>query len=225
MEATGAPRGRLLDRFGLIVALQLATVNTLAVAGSRGWSSPMVLALQAVTLAAAMGASGTPHRQRLVGTASLAGSVALIMALELAAPGPVVAGAFAALMGVVIGFVMLVVARRIVRHERVMVSTVFAALTIYLCVGLLFAVAYGVGDAILGEPFLAGSVTGSAVEPVYFSFATLTTVGYGDIYAATDIARVLAVTEALIGQLYLVTVVAVLVSNIGATRPARSTRD
>ncbi len=53
---------------------------------------------------------------------------------------------------------------------------------------------------------------------VYYSFVTLTTVGYGDLTASTGIGRMLSVTEALVGQLYLVTVVAILVSNLGRNR-------
>jgi len=50
---------------------------------------------------------------------------------------------------------------------------------------------------------------------VYFAFITLATVGYGDLSPGTDIVRVLAMIEGLLGQLYLVTVIAVLVSNVG----------
>jgi voltage-gated potassium channel Kch len=53
---------------------------------------------------------------------------------------------------------------------------------------------------------------------VYYSFITLTTTGYGDFVPAADTTRMVAVTEALIGQVYLVTIVALLVSNIGASR-------
>jgi voltage-gated potassium channel Kch len=55
--------------------------------------------------------------------------------------------------------------------------------------------------------------TNSTVH-VYFSFATLTTVGYGDLTARTDLGRTLAVMEALLGQLHLVTVVSVGVANL-----------
>ena len=56
---------------------------------------------------------------------------------------------------------------------------------------------------------------------LYFSLITLTTTGYGDLAARTSLGRMLAATEALTGQVYLVTVVAVLVGNIGRVRPAR----
>ena len=54
---------------------------------------------------------------------------------------------------------------------------------------------------------------------LYFSFITQTTVGYGDLTAATNLGRTLAVVEALAGQLYLVTIIAVLVSRM-ASRPS-----
>ena len=56
------------------------------------------------------------------------------------------------------------------------------------------------------------------IDFLYFSFVTMTTVGYGDLTAAGDLGRMLAVTEALIGQLYLVTVVALVIGNIGQER-------
>jgi hypothetical protein len=63
------------------------------------------------------------------------------------------------------------------------------------------------------EPFFA-SGEGDTEDFLYFSFATLTTVGYGDLTAASDLGRSLAIMEALIGQVYLVTVVALIVGNL-----------
>jgi Ion channel len=50
---------------------------------------------------------------------------------------------------------------------------------------------------------------------VYFSFTVLTTTGFGDFTAATHLGRALAVIEMLVGQIYLVTVIGVLVGNLG----------
>jgi len=58
----------------------------------------------------------------------------------------------------------------------------------------------------------------SMADFLYYSFVTLTTVGYGDVTAATNLGRMLSVIEALVGQLYLVIVVALIVSNIGRER-------
>ncbi len=55
---------------------------------------------------------------------------------------------------------------------------------------------------------------------MYYSFVTLSTLGYGDLTARTDLGRMLSVSEALLGQLYLVSVVALLVANLGRSRPS-----
>lgn len=60
------------------------------------------------------------------------------------------------------------------------------------------------------------------MEFVSFSFITQATVGYGDLSPDTDFGRMLAVTQALLGQVCLVTIVAALVSNLGRVRPAES---
>ena len=60
---------------------------------------------------------------------------------------------------------------------------------------------------------------GTPNDFLYFSLATLTTTGYGDLSAATELGRAMAVTEALIGQMYLVTVLAVIVSNVRRRQP------
>ena len=61
-------------------------------------------------------------------------------------------------------------------------------------------------------------MTATTAHCLYFSFATLTTVGYGDVLTRSDLGHTLAVTEALVGQIYLVTVVALLVSDLGSRR-------
>jgi len=73
-----------------------------------------------------------------------------------------------------------------------------------------------------GDPFFANGDTATTSRCLYFSFTTLTTVGYGDFVARSNLGHTLAVFEALLGQIYLVTVVSVLVSNLG--RPARPGR-
>jgi hypothetical protein len=92
-------------------------------------------------------------------------------------------------------------------------------LALYMLLGVLFAFVYGAIDRLGGDPFFANGDTTTTSRCLYFSFTTLTTVGYGDFVARSNLGHTLAVFEALIGQIYLVTVVSVLVSNLG--RPAR----
>ena len=71
---------------------------------------------------------------------------------------------------------------------------------------------------IQGGPFFGSNGDGTMAQDLFFSFTTLTTTGYGDITAATRIGRTTAMVEAMVGQLYLVTVLAILVSNLGRSR-------
>lgn len=91
------------------------------------------------------------------------------------------------------------------------------AISVYLLLGLLWSVVYGMIAAV--DP---GSFTGTEAfrldEPgaqrdfIYFSFVTLTTLGYGDMSPVSPVARTLAWFEAVFGQLYLAVTIARLVS-------------
>ena len=119
-------------------------------------------------------------------------------------------------------------ARRRRRHpleRRVTLHSVMGALTVYLLAGLIFAFAYSVMGAIAGSPVLSHIGSDKHAEEVYFSFITLTTVGYGDIAPVAAASRMTSVLEALFGQLYLVTIVAVIVSNVGAVRMRQAAPD
>ena len=82
-----------------------------------------------------------------------------------------------------------------------------------------FASAFGLIAAVTDEPFFAQLQSSpdpaTQIDYLYFSFVTITTVGYGDLTAAADLGRMTAVFEAILGQLYLITVVAIVVQNLG----------
>ena len=84
-------------------------------------------------------------------------------------------------------------------------------LSLYMLIGLAFAFTYGAIDRFGDEPFFADGGPATVSNCLYFSFTTLTTVGYGDFVAGTSLGHTLAVFEALIGQIYLVTVVSLIV--------------
>lgn len=114
------------------------------------------------------------------------------------------------------------VVRELREDRRVTVETVYCGLCIYLLVGTGFAVLFGAIGDIGGSPFFADGVAATPANFLYFSLVTLTTTGYGDFVAGTELGRAMAATEALIGQMYLVTVLAVIVSNVRARRPLDS---
>jgi hypothetical protein len=78
---------------------------------------------------------------------------------------------------------------------------------------LFFAFVFALTADLTASPFFSSISIASPADYLYFSYVTVTTVCYGDFVARATLGRMLAVTEALIGQAYLVTVVALLVSN------------
>jgi hypothetical protein len=107
--------------------------------------------------------------------------------------------------------------------RRVSTDTLCAALCVFLLLGVVWALAYSLCAAVQTSSFaftLAPEVPtpsmqlgrGGSVAAVYFSFTTLTTLGYGDIIPTSPFTRVLACTEAIAGQAYLTVLVARLVS-------------
>jgi len=129
--------------------------------------------------------------------------------------------AVAALL-LVLGGLFLIM-RRFAEHPVVTGQSVLAALCIYLLFGLAYASIYGIIGA-LDPVGLFGPTNGAQTDlvRVYYSFITLCTVGYGDFVPYANVTRMVAVTEALVGQVYLVTIVALLVSHVGHERPRRN---
>jgi hypothetical protein len=100
----------------------------------------------------------------------------------------------------------------------------FGVLCLYLLIGLAFGTVFAFVDEVGDRPFFTSGAA-DRDDFLYYSFSTLTTTGYGDLIAATDVGRSLSITEALIGQIYLVTIVAMIVGNLRPAPRRRATRD
>ena len=125
-------------------------------------------------------------------------------------------GLVAGLLTIAIAFV---IAAGAVAQNEVNSRSVAGAICVYMLFGILFMFLYGALATLGHPPFFAQGTDGTRSIRFYFSFVTLATLGYGDYTPAGNLAHALAVLEALIGQLYLVTVVAVVVTRLG--RPGR----
>lgn len=158
-----------------------------------------------VVLACAFAAAGIAAAVLRAATDAVGEGESRLMSAALVACGP---------PAVAVGVV-----RSLRRSGRVRVEAVFGVLSLYILIGLLFGFVYGAIDNLGSGEFFAGDVPATASRCLYFSFTTLTTVGYGDLTASTQVGHTLAVFEALVGQIYLVTVVALIVSNLGRARP------
>jgi Ion channel len=101
-------------------------------------------------------------------------------------------------------------------------QSIYGALSAYIIIGLMFAAFYAAIEHLGAGHFFANGQTASTQTFQYFSFTTLTTLGYGDFTAAGSGGRALAVMEALTGQVFLATLVARLVTAFRASpEPAR----
>jgi hypothetical protein len=217
----GAAFTRWEHRYGLVLLLILCSLTFQLAAPDRGWARVVTIALQGATLVLALYASeARPLIARLatvvVAVAVLGSAGALIGFGEFGST----AGRIVAVL--LVALAPLAIVRGVIRDVRtegaVTMHTMFGVLCIYLLIGMLFAFVYGlVGDA-QSEAFFASGIDPDISDYLYFSFATITTVGYGDLVAATDLGRSVAIAEALIGQIYLVTVVAVIVGGLSRRR-------
>jgi hypothetical protein len=118
--------------------------------------------------------------------------------------------------------IIVVIARGVIDQGEVNSQSIVGAICIYLLLGILFSFAYGSAAKLGSGFFFAQGTDGTPAIRLYFSYVTMATVGYGDYTAAGDFGRALAALEGLLGQLYLVTVVALLVGRMGPRRPDAS---
>ncbi|HEU5380715.1 MAG TPA: potassium channel family protein [Ktedonobacteraceae bacterium] len=105
--------------------------------------------------------------------------------------------------------------QRLLTKQRINGQTILGALCIYLLLGLFFADLYSILNVLTPMSIFLEHPKATLSDYLYFSFITLTTTGYGDLAPQSGTARALAVIEALSGQLYLVTIVALLVGHFG----------
>ena len=200
--------------YGFVLISILLTIIVAAAVGRSQWGRWFVSVLQGATLLLTLRISGAKLRGRL------AVFVLVSLGLVVAAISVIVGatetsnGIAAAISGLLVVGAPVAIVRGVRGQLEVTVRTVLAALSVYLLIGLFFAFAYSVMAAIDNGPFFASGIDGSLPDHLYFSYSTLTTVGFGDLTASEDIGRMTSALEALIGQLYLVTVVALLVGNL-----------
>ncbi len=186
------------------------------VSGS-GWAQVVVTTLLGSTLLLTFWAADMPSRRLRLAAAGVAVAVvAVVVVVQTGGHTGEGIGrlANAALVALAPPALVVGMLRSVRRHGAVTLEAVLGGLCLYILVGMFFAFVFGAVDNLGGEPFFANGVEATPARCSYFSFSTLTTVGFGDLTARSDFGRTLAVLEALVGSLYLVTVVSVGVSNL-----------
>jgi energy-coupling factor transporter transmembrane protein EcfT len=115
--------------------------------------------------------------------------------------------------GVLLLFIVVLLVRQILLLPAVTIQSIFGAISAYLIIGLMFAAFYAAIYYLEGRQFFARQRPANASTFQYFSFTTLTTLGYGDFTAAGSSGRAVAMIEAMTGQIFLATLVARLVAS------------
>lgn len=215
IDPVTAREGR--KRYGVLLVAILTAFLIQGIADPSRWEQLVVAVLLGFTLIAALVAAETrPTFMRVacvvVGLVIAAAAVAAALD-EIDVTATRLANALLVVLAppaIVIG-----VLRNLRARQQVTIEAVFGVLALYLLIGMLFAYLYGAIDHIGSGTFFAGGESATVARCLYYSFTTLTTVGYGDLTAASNLGHTLSVLEGLVGQVYLVTVVSVLVSNIG----------
>ncbi len=223
---SGRERSRIRDRFSIVLVLLISTVLFSISAPNEPWAWLATTVVLAVSLMVAMIASGAQTKVVLAGLA-LAGiglGASVIVALTQVEGD---ARRYLSVTSLLLTLLAMgAIARRLTLHAEISVLTVLGALSFYVLLGLSFSFAFECVGEFGSQPLFASRGAGTRSDYVYFSFITMATVGYGDLIAQGGVGRALAVTEGILGQIYLVTAVAALVGNLGRRRsPLQETHD
>lgn len=223
-------KSRLLDRFGLLLIVTVASIVILALVDigprangtSSRWEAAMASVLVGATLLLALRASGLARRLQRVADliviviVSSVSFLAVVTSFSDVVPPPATAAPTLVVLLAIVAPMAII--RRLVQHREVTRGTLLGAISGYLLLPIAFFYVFLTASTATQEPFFGEPQPTTSY--MYFSLTTITTTGYGDLTAAEPLGRLLAMAEALTGQVYLVTFVAMLVGLFAANRIA-----
>ena len=219
--ATVPARRSPAGRYGLLLLVLIASY-VLSAFNGKSLGTELQIALFAVVLLLALRTSPLPRGYAtLIGAVTVIGSAAAFgVALTGTNAGVGAAQLWKASMLLLTAVLIM---RRVLAKPTVTIQSIYGALSAYIIIGLIFAACYSAINHLGGAPFFADHQPANPQTFQYFSFTTLTTLGYGDFTAAGNGGRAIAVMEALTGQVFLATLVARLVAAFRA--PAEPPRE
>ena len=202
---------RASDSYGLLLVLVAMDYIVLSVSWTNG--TPIILATALVGITALLAFHTSHVRGHLLEAVQVGAVLAFVAAIVATIDGGDVAkGVVFVISALLILTSPVVILSRILRHPQVTAETLLGAICVYILLGLVFSYSDYAVQLVGGSSFFAQSGTHDAPDFVYYSYITMTTVGYGDLSPAVGLPRTMAVIEALTGQIFLVVLVARLVS-------------
>src|SRR5689334_9789421 len=215
---------RPADSYGLVLLLLVLDYIAVSAITDNAWGRVVIVVLLGATLLFALRTSHAHRIWQILAIIYLVAST-LVTVVSIVVPG---ATDFSSQTSLVGGLLLLItpvaISRRIVAHRFISTETVLGAICVYLLIGFSFSFIYSAIGFVSGAPFFEGQTQASSNDYLFFSYTTLTTVGYGNLIPVGSIGQTFAMLEALFGQIYLVIVVARLVSLWGQERPGAPLR-
>jgi hypothetical protein len=202
---------RVRDAFGLVLILVLTTYVLASVLDNKDWSAVLLTLSTGATSIVALTSS---HAQpRTVRRALLVAALAILLAMASATFGGRLCLSIASFLEICLLLVaMAAVLQRVLTSDQVSSRTILGAISVYATLGILFTWAYGLIDRIEGGGFFGPGTQIHGGDFLFFSYTTLTTTGYGNLVPVGQVGRMVSGLEMMIGQVFLVTLVAGLVS-------------
>jgi len=211
------------DSYGLVLLLILVTY-ALSATITAAWAVSLVLSVQIATVWVTLRASRARRLARAIVNAILVISTLAALVSLFIHQGTTGTGLLAALSGLLYLVAPFSIVRHLAQRRAVDLQTVLGAIAAYLLVGMFFAFLYRALGSLQPGLFFGSQGEGTFPQDLFFSFTTLTTTGYGNLVPAGNPGQSFAVLEMLVGQLFLVTAVAKVISafqpvRLSASRP------
>jgi hypothetical protein len=226
-RTTPAKRRRLLeasprfaDSFGLVLLLLVVSFFVVAATNNSTIGRVASMLIFATTTWLALRASQVKRRILRIALTLIPLATAIAIVLVLFGNDDTATAVNKTLTILLVVVAPVAILKRLVQHPVISLNTFYGAVCVYLLIAMFFATAFGLIALVEQQQFFAQLTSVSykdtpAIDYLYFSFVTITTTGYGDLTAITNVGRMTAVIEAIFGQLYLITVVALVVQNLG----------
>jgi len=211
-------RRRFADSYGLVLLLLVISYFCDAALGDYTWGRVIVVFVLAAATWLALRASQVERRAMRIAQALIPVLCVVAVASLLIGQENVAHAVTGAISLVLVIVAPIAIGWHLARRMALSSETFLGAVCVYLLIAQLFATLFALTAVIAGQPFFVQTSHPTAIDYIYFSFVTMTTVGFGDFTSALNVGRMLAMTEAVFGQLYLITVVSLVVQNLGTKR-------
>jgi hypothetical protein len=193
-----------------VLLLMVATYVVASLTLYRGWSAVAISALGSAGGAVAMASAGARTLFVQLAAALAAASVALAVVARLSGENGFLAAAALA-ETLLLASAVVAVLRAVLSETKVGFRTILGAISVYMMFGLLFTSLYAAIDRLQSGQFFSRGPPDTG-DFIFFSFTTLTTTGYGNLVPEAQPGKMFAGLEMLLGQIFLVTLIAGLVS-------------